>query len=257
MIFLSHSVKDKARLDPLVAELRSRGLEVWYANFAPGDDVFDEMGSGLERAEHLLVAWSRHAAASHHVATELSSFYMAHPEPGPIVFMRLDETEVKSLLRHRQYFRATGDAAHDASVVEDWVSGRRNAEVVRDARHPLHDFPRGPMVELHRISGALTRAYAALLDTRAAAHTLVQEANRFRISADPDDPSVSIIGLEHLPAFEAGAYSFWQSALYEACRHGPRMLAALLLSQPDEQFGAQARRDREELLTHLRTLKPA
>lgn len=252
MIFVSHSIKDKARLDPLVAELKARGLEVWYSDFPPGIDFPEEMGRALDSAKHLLVAWSRHSAASHHVGNELSSFYVAHPEPGPILFMRLDDTEVKYFYRHRQNFRATDDAARDASVVEDWVAGRRSVVAVSDARHPLHDFPRGPMVGLHRVSGALTRAFAARLDTRAAAHTAIQEANRFRLSADPKDTSVSIIGLEYLPAFEAGAYSFWQSALYEACRHGPRMLAALLLSQPHEQFDAEVRRDREELLDQLR-----
>jgi TIR domain len=264
MIFLSHSSEDVARLRPLVAELRGRGVEVWFApdELKPGDSVSDRMSRALERATHILVAWSRHSSASEHVGNEFGSFYMAHPAPGPVLFMLLDATEVKFLFRDRLYFRSTGDAARDAAVVADWAEGRGSREIVGDdpdfthspARHTLHDFPRGPMVELHRVPNSLVRAYAALHGTRAAAHALVQEANSFRLAADPGDPSVTVIGLEYLPAFEAGAFSFWQSAFFEACRHGPRMLAALVLAQPDEQFRPEARRDRAGLLGHLGAL---
>jgi hypothetical protein len=260
MIFISHSAEDEGRLGDLVKALRALGVEVWFApdDIRPGQSIPEEMARALGRATHLLVAWSRHSAASNHVKTEYRSFYHAHTEPGPILFMPLDGTPVDRLFGDRLYFRATGDAARDASFIADWAAGRTIPQIVHggDARadvwHPLHDFPRGPMVELHRVTGALVRAYASLLDTRAAAHTLVQEANRLRLEADSGDPSVTFIGLEYLPAFEAGAYSFWQSAFYEACRHGPRMLAALLLAQPHEQLTHDARRDRAGLLDHLR-----
>lgn len=267
MIFLSHSDRDKERLWRLVKRLEARGVEVWFApkDIELGESIIEQMNDALRRAERLLIAWSRDASESQHVLDELHSFYKAKPHPGLILFMRLDETKVPTLFGDRLYFRPMGDDEHDAAVIDDWAAGQRNSEVLCEGRaptppqasHPLYDFPLGPMVELHRVSGTLIRAFASLLDNRAAAHTLIQEANRFRLEADPGDPGVTILGLEYLPAFEVGAYSFWTSTLYEACRHGPRMLAALLLTQPDTQFTPEARRDRAELLDHLRAKKSA
>jgi hypothetical protein len=262
MIFISHSTDDASRVEGLVGALKELGAEVWFSDIPPGDSIAGEMSRALGRAESLLVAWSRPAAASPHVEAEIHSFHMRHPEAGSILFLRLDETPLPALFADRRAVHATGDAAHDARVVKEWADrrqGRRSAgagEGTSTEAHRLHDFRRGPMVELHRMTDELVRAYATLLDKQAAALSKIQEANRLRLAADPGDRRVTIIRLEYLPTFDhVGSYSFWQTALYEACRHGPRMLAALLLAQPDDLFTAAARAHRAELLNHLRATK--
>lgn len=266
MIFLSHSTKDAGRLRRLAEELRERGLEVWFADIPFGAPIGVEMSRALERADLFLLAWSRAASESEHVKNELWAFYHAHPEPGPILFMRLDETAIDLLFRPRRYFRATDDAAHDAGVIADWAAGRPNPEIASDeregkgdagpqraappgARHALHEYPRGPLVDLHWLPDSLVDTYTSLLGARTDALAVLNEAIRLRLEADAD---ATYIRIGHLPSFDSGAYAFWQSAFYEACRHGPRMLAALLLAQPDEMFTHEARRDRAKLLERLR-----
>lgn len=65
-IFLSYSSKDKARLAPLVDELRARDRSVWWdrelvAGPAFADCIEDELG----KAKCVLVAWSENSIASH------------------------------------------------------------------------------------------------------------------------------------------------------------------------------------------------
>ena len=122
--------------------------------------------------------------------------------------------------------------------------------------HPLHAFPRGPMVPLHLVTGELTDAFADLHGDIHDARELIHKAVRLRLDAepgaDPNDRS-KILKLGSLPNLGAGipARSWWQSTLHEACKKGPPMLAALLLVETGERFNIQAQKDRETLLSYL------
>ncbi|HVF56658.1 MAG TPA: toll/interleukin-1 receptor domain-containing protein [Pyrinomonadaceae bacterium] len=263
MIFLSHYTEDKDKLNGLVKALKRRGLKVWFApeKIGLGASIPREMSRGLESSERLLIAWSRAASLSDHVWNELEAFYMRNPRPGALLFMRMDETPVPTLYAARMYFRWTGTASHDAAVVAKWDSGEPDAKIIRDEDETpdaqlLRRFPRGPLVELHHVTHDLVNAYANLLDKDETATMALMKANRLRLDADPGDPKVTIIGIQYLPTFgHAGPYGFWHAAFQEACKHGPRMLAALLFAQPDDQFPIAARKDRTRLLSHLRTIQ--
>ncbi len=108
------------------------------------------------------------------------------------------------------------------------------------------------MVEAFRVSRSVKAAYAASIDS-AQANAIVGEANAFRLEADPADSSVTIIKLGNLPPpLTVGPRVYWEAAFGEACLHGPRMLAALLLVVSDALFPDDARVAREKLLRSLR-----
>ncbi len=126
------------------------------------------------------------------------------------------------------------------------------ADTVDEPRHVLKTFPRGPFVPPHRVPASITHAFAELIRA-SEARQLVSTANRFRQEADANDRTVTLIQQFRLrePATNA-AIDFWTDVFVEAGRHGPRMLAALLLSLEDQEFPDQARQDRHTLLDYLR-----
>lgn len=120
-----------------------------------------------------------------------------------------------------------------------------------DYSHELHRYPRGPMVEAFRVNMSIKAAYAAYVDPTEA-HAIVGEANAFRLESDPDDSSVTLIKLGNLPPpLGVRPRAYWEAAFGEACLHGPRMLAALLLVVPDDLFPENAKTARAKLLQYL------
>lgn len=84
------------------------------------------------------------------------------------------------------------------------------------------------------------------------AESIVSEANRFRKQANPNE-EILVIKLNGLPSIHhAGSSVYWQSVFGEARRHGPRMLAALLLTIPDSSFGRRYKIEKEKLLELLK-----
>ena len=122
-----------------------------------------------------------------------------------------------------------------------------------EGSHPLHDFPKGPMVEFYLISRELKTAYANYIPVTDA-RQVISEAIAFRKQADPDDKSASTIKHYDLPAPEVvGSYLYWQDVFNEACLHGPRMLAAILLLIPPNVFNNKIKKEREALLEKLKS----
>ncbi len=119
--------------------------------------------------------------------------------------------------------------------------------------HVLHAFPKGPMVSFHMVSRNLKDAYAAYIQP-AQAHAVLSEAIAFRKQADPEESQATCIRHADLPAPAAVPPSvYWQAAFTEACLHGPRMLAAMLLVVPDLAFASSVRLERQHLLEKLKT----
>ena len=88
-------------------------------------------------------------------------------------------------------------------------------------------IPLGPRVPLECIDERIILALAAAAHTRVRAHFFVMAANRLRRSVDPE---ASVIQLHRLPGFDVvGSWVFWFETVADACRHGPRMLASLVM----------------------------
>ncbi|HKR01282.1 MAG TPA: toll/interleukin-1 receptor domain-containing protein [Pyrinomonadaceae bacterium] len=263
MIFLSYSFKDRERLLPLLKVLEAKGVELWFdqTKVGLGDSLIRKMSEGLAESDLLLVAWSQNAAVSDHVLNELDAFYWRRPQPPFILFIRMDDTPVPAIYAARKYLRLTDDVNQAAQTIINWVNGQPDPQIhdagaTAPSPQFLHRFPRGPRVPFILITDELVYAYAEALGTSAQARRIINKANQMREEADPGDSTVTLLNFAFLPTFEAvGAYAYWQEVFHAACLNGPRMLGALLLSQPDDQFDLKARRDRAKLLEHLNAMR--
>jgi hypothetical protein len=122
-------------------------------------------------------------------------------------------------------------------------------------RHVLHQYPLSPLVPSHKVSRRIKQMYADLIPVREA-RQWIDTANSFRQDADPEDSTITLIRQSHLRSpVDNAPIDFWIDAFGEAGRHGPRMLAALLLVLDDAQFDEHAKQDRRRLLEFLRNPK--
>lgn len=70
-IFLSYAHEDRARIEPLVAELERRGWDVWWDKRIHAGTQFDvEIESILESTRCVIVVWSKYSIASTWVRSE-------------------------------------------------------------------------------------------------------------------------------------------------------------------------------------------
>jgi hypothetical protein len=117
--------------------------------------------------------------------------------------------------------------------------------------HVLQDFPRYPAVPPGTVPMSIVHAFGTVIDATFALN-VIGEANSFRKEADPQDVKAGLIKTSHLAATSPTA-GFWASAFNYAGLQSPRMLAAALLIVDDAQFPDDAKRDREKLLSRLKT----
>lgn len=114
--------------------------------------------------------------------------------------------------------------------------------------HPLLMYPRGPMVQAHLVKTDLIQDYAKLISPFETKQ-VIADAIAFRLEAEPGNDSITYVQMHHLPPpYNVPQIVFWSDAFVEARKHGPRMLAALLMVVPDDMFGEKAKANRRELL---------
>lgn len=132
----------------------------------------------------------------------------------------------------------------------------QNVEVaLAPQSHVLLQFPPGPAVEPDLIRRSIIEAFATLI-RRFEARVIIAEANAFRKEANPQDENVTIINFNYLlDENRVTPFEFWQEVFTEARLNSPRMLAALVLSVPDDRFSIQAKSARKKLLESLKEIK--
>lgn len=119
--------------------------------------------------------------------------------------------------------------------------------------HILHQFPRSPLVRSDLIDRTLLSSYAENIGDFRQISSKIDEANAFRRLADAD---AIVINKNRLPPVSTSpAEYYWYDTFREAGLQGPRMVAALLLVVPDDQFSIQARRARQDLIALLKLHK--
>jgi len=70
-VVVSYSRKDSAVAEPLIADLRARGINVWWdRELYSGEDLHDAIAAALEAAKAVIVIWSDAAATSMWVRDE-------------------------------------------------------------------------------------------------------------------------------------------------------------------------------------------
>src|SRR5438132_1614715 len=78
-IFISYSSKDRDWAVEFEKDLRTHGLSVWRdeSNLPAGSKWEDNLMAGVRDSQHLVVLWSRNAAATDWVRRERSNFEAA------------------------------------------------------------------------------------------------------------------------------------------------------------------------------------
>ena len=146
--------------------------------------------------------------------------------------------------------RGTLDSLEDVGPIPTEVTPASPAPAA--VRHVLLQYPRAPLVPSHKIPTSVKQAFATLIRPREA-RQVVDDANAFRQEADAGDQTVTLIKQFRLRSPEDNApIDFWIDAFAEAGKHGPRMLAALVLVFEDNSFPDNAERECAALLQFLR-----
>lgn len=118
--------------------------------------------------------------------------------------------------------------------------------------HPLQHFPKGPMVDFFVVDRDLPAAYANYFKA-SDAQNVVLAAIALHNSIKPDPVRATGIRLADLPPPATVApIVYWNQVFNEACLHGPRMLAAVLLVVPADLFSQHIVQLRQDLLEKLR-----
>ena len=120
--------------------------------------------------------------------------------------------------------------------------------------HPLHAVPPGPMPDFSRVSDRLIKKFAELNSTLSGSRLRLKQAVRIRRDADPDDPEVTVPLEIELPVERFEALDFWTNLFSECCKHGPRMLYALLEAQGRNMLDLGEAHDLLELIDYMKTL---
>jgi TIR domain len=129
-------------------------------------------------------------------------------------------------------------------------------ESVDSVSHPdpkvalIRRLPIGPRVNNFLVRLSLVQEFSDAAGPDRASDVL-NEAVYLQLSANPE---ATYILPSHLPDPRfAGAFNYWKTAFSEACLHGPRMLAALLMAVDDSQFTDAWKNERDRLLSTLAT----
>lgn len=129
---------------------------------------------------------------------------------------------------------------------------RRESINTQKDSNPLVDYPVYPMVEAVDFPRILIEEISKTIQGHES-EMIVNEANRKRKSVNPGDDNVTIIELYRIQSVnQTSSYEFWIKVIGQARLHGPRMLAALLLTIPDSTFSLEARKEKAILLEKLK-----
>lgn len=99
-VFISHSSKDKAIADKVVAYLEERGVSCWIAprNIVPGSDWAASISTAITSSKCFLLIYSRNSAESDQVPRELT---LAEDEKSVFVIpYKIDDTPLKDSFKY-------------------------------------------------------------------------------------------------------------------------------------------------------------
>jgi hypothetical protein len=106
-VFVSHSSRDSGFVEWLLRELRSAGIEIWYARWEikVGDSIIAKINEGLQTSDRLLVILSRASVQSRWVAEELNAATMRRIQNrGAFILpVLVEDCEIPPLLSHLKY----------------------------------------------------------------------------------------------------------------------------------------------------------
>ena len=145
LAFISHNRADKPLAEEIGIRLVAEGSGVWFDKWeiAPGDSIVGKINDGLARTTHALVLWSKNAAASRWVESELAAALARANEDGSvrIIPVVLDDTPLPPLLkplRHIKCAEATDDVLRE--IVAAVLGHPPSEEFLRTFVAKYHDL---------------------------------------------------------------------------------------------------------------------
>jgi hypothetical protein len=110
-------------------------------------------------------------------------------------------------------------------------------------------YPPGPLVPARWMPDSVIDAFADLYHSVQESTRLLNRMNNWLLK---EDPSATSLREGALPDIRMGPLDYWFAVFTEARKHGPRMIAALILSVDETLLPEPARKDRNELLRQMR-----
>jgi len=154
-VFISHSSQDKKFAESVVTAFRSPDLAPWIDSeqIVTGDDIFDELGHGLQSMDILVFLASRASLKSELVRLEVKYAIKREIDEKRALVLPfiIDDTPTRALpwyLSHRNAPRVTQDAAgagHIAASVRQAVQRRSSRKAARPTDAVV--FKRDPRIE--------------------------------------------------------------------------------------------------------------
>jgi hypothetical protein len=130
-VFLSHNADDKHLAEPVAAQLRLVGADVWLDDWEikPGDSVPGKVNDALAAVDTVVILWSANAAASRWVGAELETALARRiaDDDLRVIPVRLDETDLPPLLRPLKWL-TLHEADDDVRRVVQSIAGLPTAE---------------------------------------------------------------------------------------------------------------------------------
>lgn len=261
--FLAHAGSDGNIAADLYRELSTTNLVFADVVSLKGGEDWDLEIAKAQRASRVsVVLVSAATEKAYYARTEIATGIALARENGDlhkVVPVYLDDKRPSAAwdlyglsLKHGIQMTSVGGMREVADRLRNLLGATNNSPTLL-VTHPLHAYPVGPLVPLRLINSSIITAYASAI-TVEQAPMILAKAVSYRIAADPHDPKVTYVAPYDVPApTYIAPRTYWQNVFVEAGRHGPRMLAALLLVVDDLQFNAQAKQDRSALLNMLKT----
>jgi hypothetical protein len=130
-VFISYNSRDKDVAEPLAAQLRLVGVDVWLDNWEilPGDSIPGKVSEALAVVDVVVVLWSENAAASRWVGAELDTALARRLSDGDlrVIPLRLDDAELPALLQPIKWLTLY-DPPADTRAVAQSIAGLTTAE---------------------------------------------------------------------------------------------------------------------------------
>jgi len=142
-IFISHNKKQKSRARLLAMALVEQGEGVWFDEWTlrPCDSLTGGIEDGLMQADVFVLIWSKEAAASKWVGTEVRAYLrrQVDDETLRIVPIVLDETPLPTTAADYKGFKAP--SAKSISRIAAQIFGSPSAaKLVRRLKERLHEL---------------------------------------------------------------------------------------------------------------------
>ncbi len=142
-VFISHNKKQKARARMLAMALVENGSSVWFDewNLRPGDSLTGGIEEGLSNADVFVLLWSKDAARSNWVGTEVRAYLRRRVDDSSlrIVPVMVDDTPLPTLVADYKGYAAP--TPRSLGKIAAAISGNTSeAKLVKRLKERLYEL---------------------------------------------------------------------------------------------------------------------